>query len=152
MPDQTAPCPECESEARQISTETVRNMVVPFENQEVEDEIQYRICETTDCPVVYFTEELAQRFEINAIRETPNFKLEDDERPYPLCYCFGYGKEHVYEDISENGETNIAGWITERVQAEECACQWKSPLGNCCLGNVRAAITEAKDAHGIEQD
>ena len=82
-------------------------MVVPFENQEVEDEVQYRICETTECPVVYFTEELDQRFQINAIRETPNFKLENDERPYPLCYCFGYGKEHVNEDISENEETNI---------------------------------------------
>lgn len=152
MPEQTTPCPECESESRQISTETVRNMVEPFGNQEVEDEVQYRICETTDCPVVYFTEELDQQFEVDVIRETPNFKLEDDERPYPLCYCFGYGKEHVYEDISENGETNIADWITERVQAEECACRWKSPHGSCCLGNVRAAISEAKDAHGIEQD
>lgn len=122
-------------------------MVEPFGNQEVEDEVQYRICETTDCPVVYFTEELDQQFEVDVIRETPNFKLKDDERQYPLCYCFGYGKEHVYEDISENGETNIADWITERVQAEECACRWKSPHGSCCLGNVRAAISEAKDAH-----
>ncbi|WP_407075677.1 hypothetical protein [Natronococcus wangiae] len=92
MPDQTAPCPECTVKARQIATETVRNMVEPFENQEVKDEVQYRICKTTECPVVYFTEEVDQQFGIDVIRETPNFKLDTDERPYPLCYCFGYGK------------------------------------------------------------
>lgn len=150
MSEQTVPCPECEFDAQQTATETVRNMVTPFGNQGIANEVQYRICDSTDCPVVYFTDELDQRFEVDVIRKTPNFKLEDDERPYLLCYCFGYGKKHVYEDISENGETNIADWITEQVQTEGCACRWKSPLGRCCLGNVRAAIAEAKDAHGIE--
>lgn len=77
MPDQTAPCPECETEASQIATETVQNMVEPFDNQEIVDEVQYRICETTDCPVVYFTDELDQQFEVDVIRETPSFKLEN---------------------------------------------------------------------------
>lgn len=97
-----------------------------------------------DCPVVYFAEELDQQFEVEVIRERPNFKLETDAELYPLCYCFGYNKEHIREDIAENGDTNIDDWITERVQAEECACRWKSPIGGCCLGNVRAAIDEAK--------
>ena len=145
MPEPTEPCPECGAEARQISTETIRNMVEPFGNQDVEDDIQYRICKTQDCPVVYFADELDQQFEINVIRERPNFKLEADAEPYPLCYCFGYNKEHIHEDIATQGETNIADWITERVQAEECACRWKSPLGGCCIGNVREAIQEAQE-------
>ena len=152
MPEQTAPCPECESEAGQIATETVRNVVEPFSNQEVADGVQYRLCETTGCPIAYFSNELDQRFEVDAIRVTANFKLEDDERPYPLCYCFGYGKDEVYEDVAENGETDIDDWIAERVQTEECACRWKSPLGSCCLGNVRSAIAEAKDARGNERE
>ena len=146
MPPTAAPCPECGTDARQIPTETVRNMVEPFGNRTVEDDIQYRICKITDCPVVYFADERDHRFEVDVIRERPNFKLDADDRPYPLCYCFGFGKEHVYEEIDEQGETTIDDWITERVQAEECACRWKSLLGGCCLGNVRAAISEAEDA------
>jgi hypothetical protein len=142
MPSPTEPCPECGNDARQIATETVRNMIEPFGNQDPEDDVQYRICKTQDCPVVYFADELDQQFEIDVIRERPNFKLDADAGPYPLCYCFGYGKEHIRQNIEENGETNIDDWITERVQAEECACRWKSPLGECCLGNVKGAIDE----------
>jgi hypothetical protein len=145
MPPATAPCPECETDARQITTETVRNMVEPFDNRAVEDDAQYRICKTTDCPVVYFADELDQQFHIDVIREQANFKLDADADPYPLCYCFGYDKGHVRQAIEENGETTIDDWITERVRAEECACRWKSPLGGCCLGNVRAAIQEAQE-------
>lgn len=122
-------------------------MVEPLDNRAIEDEVRYRICRTTDCPIVYFADDREQQFEIDAIRETPNFKLERDERPHPLCYCFGYAKEHVYEDVSTSGETDIADWIAERVAADECACRFKSPLGGCCLGNVRAAISEAREAH-----
>jgi hypothetical protein len=32
MPDPTAPCTECRNGARQIPTETMRNMVEPFGN------------------------------------------------------------------------------------------------------------------------
>lgn len=150
MPDSTAPCPECGTDARQIPTETVRNMVEPFGNRDVEDDVQYRICTTTGCPVVYFADELDQRFETDAIRVPVNAKLEAEDDPYPLCYCFGYEKSHVREEITENGETTVAEWIAERVQAEECACRWKSPLGGCCLANVREAIDEAKTARGVE--
>lgn len=145
MPAPTEPCPECGNDARQIKTETVRNMVEPIGNRDIEDDVQYRICKTQDCPVVYFADERDQQFEMDVIRERPNFKLEADADPYPLCYCFGYDKGHIREDIEENGETNIDEWITERVQAEECACRWKSPLGGCCLGNVKAAISEIKE-------
>jgi hypothetical protein len=32
MPDPSVPCTKCRNDARQIPTETVRNMVEPFEN------------------------------------------------------------------------------------------------------------------------
>lgn len=144
MPATTEPCPEYGNEAQQIQTEIVQNVVEPFGNQEIEDEVQYRICKTQDRPVVYFTDELDQQWEVSVIRERPNFRIEAEEEPYPLCYRFGYNKTHSRQDIEENDETNIADWITERVGAEECACRWKSPLGGCCLGNVRAAISEAQ--------
>ena len=145
MPDPAAPCPSCGTDAAQIATETVRNMVAPFGNQDVADDVQYRICKAQECEVVYFADELDQQFGIAGIREQPNFKLNADAEPYPLCYCFGYNKAHVRADIADTGETTINEWITERVQAEECACRYKSPLGNCCLGNVREAIDETQE-------
>ena len=145
MPEPTDVCPECGNDGNQIATETVRNMVEPFGNQDVEDNVQYRICKAQECEVVYFADELDQQFGIDVIRERPNFKLDADAEPYPLCYCFGYDKAHVRDDIADTGETNIDKWITERVQAEECACSYKSPLGSCCLSNVRRAIDEAQE-------
>lgn len=145
MPEPTSPCPECGNDAKQIATETVRNMVEPFGNQDIEDDVRYRICKTEECKVVYFVDELDQQFTIGGIRERPNCKLDTDANPHPLCYCFGYDKEHIESDVAENGKTNIDDWITERVQAEECACRWKSPLGSCRLGDVREAINDAQE-------
>lgn len=148
MAEPTDICPECGNNGNQIGTETVRNMVEPFGNQAVADDVQYRICKGQECEVVYFADELDQQFGINVIRERPNFKLEADAEPYPLCYCFGYDKAHVREDIADTGETNIDEWITERVQAGECACSYKSPLGSCCLSNVREAIDDTQEEFG----
>ena len=145
MPDPATPCPNCGIDAVQITTETVRNMVEPFGNQEVEDDVQYRICEAQECRVVNFDDELGQQFGIDVIRERSNFKLDRDAEPHPLCYCFGYDKAHLSEDIVEYCATNIDEWITERVQAEKCACRYKSPLGSCYLSNVREAIAEAQE-------
>lgn len=145
MPEPTVPCPNCAKDAPQIATETVRSLIEPFGNQDIEDDMQYRICKTEECNVVYFADELDQRFHIDVIRKRPNFKLDADADPYPLRYCFGHDKQHIRADVAENGETDIDEWITERVQAEECACRYKSPFGSCCLSNVRDAISDTQE-------
>lgn len=145
MPDATRPCPECGIDAKQVYTETVRNMLKPFTNQKVEDDPQYRLCQTLDCELVYFSDETAQQFETDDVRVPVNFKIDGDERPYPLCYCFGYGKEDVTSELDNTGESTVVDWITERVQAEECACRWKNPRGGCCLSDVRNAVNELQE-------
>lgn len=91
---------------------------------------------------MYFSKESTQQFETGDVRVPVNFKLDDDDRPYPLCYCFGYGKEDVASELARTGETTVVDWITERVQAEECTCRWKNPRGGCCLSDVRNALGE----------
>ena len=145
MPATTEPCPECENDAQQIHTETVRNMLNPFTNQEIEDDPQYRVCKAQGCSVVYFADETDQQWEVDDVRVPVNFKLEADDRPYPLCYCFGYGKDDVADELERTGESTVVEWITERVQAEECACRWKNPQGSCCLADVRSGVEEAKE-------
>lgn len=144
MPEAVQPCPECGTDARQIHTETVRNMLESFTNQAVEDGPQYRVCEAQDCDLVYFADEIDQQFDLEDVRVTVNFKLDEDERPYPLCYCFGYGKEDVISEIENTESSSVVGWITDRVQAEECACRWKNPTGGCCLSNVKQTVEQAQ--------
>lgn len=144
MPEKTQPCPECGADARQIHTETVRNMLEPFTNQDVEDSPQYRVCTAEDCDLVYFADERDQQFDVDDVRVRVNFKLDEDERPYPLCYCFGYNKEDVIGEVENTESSSVVQWITDRVQAEECACRWKNPTGGCCLSNVKQTVEQAK--------
>lgn len=151
MPAKTQPCPECGTDARQIHTETVRNMLDPFTNQEVEDGPQYRVCTAQDCDIVYFTDELDQQFGTDDVRVTVNFKLDAEDRPYPLCYCFGYHKQDVISEVKDTGRSSVVEWITDRVQAEECACRWKNPSGGCCLSDVKQAVDQAENQPKQEQ-
>lgn len=112
----TEPCPERRKDAHQVKSGTVRNMVKPYANQDGE-----------------------------GIRERPKLKLEASTVLNPLCYYFEYNKGHIQKDIPGKGKINTDNWMTERVQAEECSCQWKSPLGSCCFGNVRSAISETQE-------
>lgn len=100
-------------------------MLEPFTNQEVEDGPQYRVCKAQDCDCVYFADEINQHFHLDDVRVRVNFKLDDDERPFFLCYCFGYGKEGVISEIENTASSSIVDWIKDRVQAEEYACRWK---------------------------
>ena len=120
-------------------------MVESFGNQDLGDGVQYRICKARSCPVVYFADEPDQQFHLDVIRKRPSFEPDADAAFYPLHDCFGYDREHIRQDIEENGETNIDDWIAEHVQTEGCACRWKSPLGGCRLGNVKGTTDELRN-------
>lgn len=135
-------CPECREKGIDVEALTVRHMLEPFVNYEVED-TEYRICIDRDCSVVYFDGESVFREE--DVRVAVNFKMEPDERPFPLCYCYGYGKEDLESELTKRGETGVPDWIAQRVRNGECACTYKNPKGRCCLGDVNAAVEELKE-------
>jgi hypothetical protein len=143
-------CPECRTAGKTIYTDTVRNMVESLSNLEITDDKQYHVCKTQDCPVVYFREDGNQSFMEDDIRVPVNFKQPADASPRQLCYCFGFTKQDVLEELRANDESTIPGWITERVQNEECACRWKNPKGGCCLSDVQPAVEDAKAMRNVE--
>jgi hypothetical protein len=61
-----------------------------------------------------------------------------------LCYCFGYDRKDVFDDVRLRGDTDIQKVITQRVRAGECRCEETNPSGGCCLGNVSRAIKQAR--------
>ena len=74
--------------------------------------------------------------------------IKETEDPIPLCYCFGYDRKGVRDDIQRNGKTDILKTITQRVKDGECRCEETNPSGGCCLGDVNRAI---KHAHAMRE-
>lgn len=54
-----------------------------------------------------------------------------------VCYCFRYTVGEILEKI-RNAEINlIIDEIKLGIQQGQCACDWRNPQGDCCLGNVK---------------
>ncbi len=70
--------------------------------------------------------------------------IKETDDPIPLCYCFGYDRKAVRDDIRLQNDTDILSVITDRVRAGECRCEETNPSGGCCLGSVAKAIKHAR--------
>jgi hypothetical protein len=77
--------------------------------------------------------------------QAPTFRREDllvrvgaKEKgdPIPVCYCFGFTRKDIRDEITETGHSTVAERITAEVKAGNCACEVKNPSGKCCLGDV----------------
>jgi hypothetical protein len=96
---------------------------------------QYYFCEARDCDVVYFPLD----------PQAPTFRREDllvrvgakeKADPIPVCYCFGFTRKDIHDEIAEIGHSTVAELVTAEVRAGNCACEMKNPSGKCCLGSV----------------
>ncbi len=101
---------------------------------------QYYFCDAPDCDVVYFALEM----------EAPMFRREDlvvrvgakeTADPIPVCYCFGFTRKDIENEIAETGRSTVADQIKTEVNAGNCACEVKNPSGKCCLGDVARTAT-----------
>ena len=96
---------------------------------------QYYFCDASDCDVVYFASEV----------DAPMFRREDlvvrvgakeTADPIPVCYCFGFTRKDIENEIAETGRSTVADRIRTEVSAGNCACEVRNPSGKCCLGDV----------------
>jgi len=128
-----AACPANGARSKQVDQLTVKSLVrqLPLEMPDT----QYYFCETRDCDVVYFA------FDSHA----PIFRRADllirvsakEESAWiPVCYCFGFTRKDIEDEIAETGRSTVTDRITAEVTAGRCACEVKNPSGKCCLGNV----------------
>lgn len=140
-------CPVNGARSKQVEILTVKSLVrkLPLGMPNT----QYYFCEAQDCDVVYFP--------LDA--KAPSFRREDllvrvsakeNGDALPICYCFGFSRKDVQDEITQPGRVSIADLITTEVKAGNCACELKNPSGKCCLGNIarvaQDAATEAKGA------
>ena len=98
---------------------------------------QYYFCREADCPIVYFTGDGAQVFNLSDVRERV-YQKEPDNDSVPVCYCFRYTLGDIREEAEKTDARSIVDAINAGIQAGQCACDWRNPQGDCCLGNVIA--------------
>lgn len=129
----TLPCPVSSTRSKQVDMLTVRSLVralpLGMPNR------QYYFCDSPACDVVYFALEV----------EAPMFRREDlavrvgvkeTADPIPVCYCFGFTRKDIENEIAETGRSTVADRIRTEVNAGNCACEVWNPSGKCCLGDV----------------
>lgn len=141
--DQTAPgvlpCPVNGARSKRVDRLIVRSLArcLPLGMSDA----PYYFCEAKDCDVVYFC----------ASPQMPVFRRKDllvrvgvkeTEDPIPVCYCFGFTRKDIENEIIETGSSTIAGRIAGEVKSGNCACEVKNPSGKCCLGNVARVSQE----------
>lgn len=137
------PCPVNGARSKRVDVLTVKSLVRQLPLGMSND--QYYFCEARDCDVVYFP------FDAQA----PVFRREDllvrvgakeKADPIPVCYCFGFTRKDIQDEIVNTGHSTVADRITAEVKAGNCACEVKNPSGKCCLGNVRKVAQECMRA------
>ncbi len=125
---------------RTVGRITVESLVKPEVRATLTPQ-PYHFCDAPDCDTVYVSA-LGDHI-ITKDMLLVRVGIKETEDPIPLCYCFGYDRKAVRDDVRRTGETDIQRIIKERIRAGECRCEETNPSGACCLGNVAKAITHA---------
>ncbi len=135
-------CPVNGARSKQVDMLTVKSLVrqLPLGMPKT----QYYFCDAPGCDAVYFPfDPQAPTFRRQDLVVRVGAKEKAD--PIPICYCFGFTRQDIWDEIRSTGKSTVAKRITAEVEAGRCACEVKNPSGKCCLGDVTQT---AKDGLG----
>jgi hypothetical protein len=138
-------CPVSGRRSKQVDILTVKSLVrrLPLGMPNT----QYYFCDASDCEVVYFALDVgAPRFRREDLMVRVGAKETAD--PIPICYCFGFTRHDIWEDIRDTGKSTVAERIAVEVEAGRCACEVKNPSGKCCLGDVTRTARDRLNQKG----
>ncbi|MCL4523224.1 MAG: (2Fe-2S)-binding protein [Acidobacteria bacterium] len=132
-------CPVSGKRSKQVDLLTVRSLLrqLPLEMPST----AYYFCDDPTCDAVYFPSN----------PEAPIFRRSDllvrvgtkeTEDPIPVCYCFGFTRQDIWDEIRQTGRSTVGERITAEVKAGNCACEVRNPSGKCCLGNVARYVQD----------
>src|ERR1700730_1639732 len=131
--------------SKQVDMVTVKSLVrqLPLGMRTTE----YYFCEAADCDVVYFAfDGQAPMFERADLLVRVGAKETAD--PIPVCYCFGFTRKDIENEISETGRSTVANRIKTEVNAGNCACEVRNPSGKCCVGDVTRTAKDTLSRKG----
>lgn len=138
--DSKAPCPGCGHLGLPVGERTVAAIVRP--EQHALSGRRARFCRTPECAVLYYASDGPGVVEKSLAQV--RIGLKDPEDPSPLCYCFGFDRAAVRQEVAATGDSSIPARIAAEVKAGRCACDVRNPSGVCCLGDVNKAVRAAQ--------
>jgi hypothetical protein len=136
MTDNTT-CPTCGKKGHNVDGATVKSMLAV--SLRYIQNIPYRFCTTSDCEVVYYSDDGDSTFTTHQVRERV-YQKEAEADDVLICYCFQHTPADIHQKFEQANHKTIIDDINAGIQAGQCACDWRNPQGNCCLGNVRQFI------------
>jgi hypothetical protein len=138
-------CPMNGVRAKQVDVLTVKSLVRQLPLGMLNT--QYYFCDSSECEVVYFPlATQAPLFRRGDLMVRVGAKETAD--PIPVCYCFGFTRKDIEDEIAETGRSTVADRIKTEVNAGNCACEVKNPSGKCCLGDVTRTAAERLSPKG----
>jgi hypothetical protein len=130
-------CRACGMKGKKVGRVTLEH-IVKRECLSGLSDTQYYFCVTPSCEVIYFSNEVGQSFIKGEVRVRVGIKETQD--PILICYCFNHTAASLREEIERTGKSTAVASITAEIQAGNCACEIKNPLGICCLVEVSKAV------------
>lgn len=133
-------CPANGARSKQVDMLAIKSLVrrFPLGMQAT----QYYFCEARDCDVVYFPlDPKAPIFRRDDLLIRVSAKENSDL--VPVCYCFGFTRKDIENEIAETKGSTVADRITAEIRAGNCACEVKNPSGKCCLGDVTRVVRDS---------
>ena len=134
-------CPMNGQPTKPVGRKTVESLVKPEARAALTPQ-PYYFCDAPDCDTVYVSA-LSDHL-ITKDMLTVRVGIKETEDPLPICYCFGYERKDVWDDIRRTGDTEIQKIITQRTRAGECRCEETNPSGGCCLGTVVKTVKHTR--------
>lgn len=140
--DCTGICKKCGNAGKQILEITLRSMLKEHALEAIENPNGFYFCETPTCGVVYFNN--GRQIYLHKEDVKVRVGIKETENPVPVCYCFGWTQERIFEQIRQLGNSTAVQEIGAKIKADGCACDIKNPSGRCCLGEVNKAVKRGK--------
>ncbi len=134
-------CPMNGQPTKPVGRKTVESLIKPEAMTDLTPQ-PYYFCDAPDCDTVYVSA-LGDHL-VTKDMLTVRVGIKETEDPIPICYCFGYERRDVWDDIRRTGDTEIQKIITQRTRAGECRCEETNPSGGCCLGTVVKTVRHAR--------
>lgn len=140
-------CRECGNTGKQVLEITLRSMVKEPVLETIWYPHGFYFCETPTCEVVYFNNEKQVYLHKQDIKVRVG--IRETENPVPVCYCFEWTNERIFEQIRQLGYSTAVKEIGAKIKSAECVCDKKNPSGRCCLDNVYKVVKNGMELYSV---
>lgn len=132
-------CPVNGEKGKRVPLITLKSLLKPSALEQLAPNTDYFFCRTPDCQVVYYNNE-GQKFTTDQIK-VPVFQ-KDEGLDVSVCYCFGWTRERIQQEITQTGRSSAETSIRNQVKMRRCGCEVNNPQGSRCLANVLQVTRE----------